>query len=100
MNVGKIIEKSIVNYYYNKYKDLIPHPSTIIRLCILGGVKGTWEEEERCSKTSPLTLISITKPPSNKGKEKVNDVEEEEEKRVENPEHALVLSIDRRREER
>ena len=41
MNVGKIIEKSIVNYYYSNYRGLIPHPSTITRLCILEGVKGT-----------------------------------------------------------
>ena len=62
-------------YYYNNFKDLIPHPSTITRLCILGRVESTWEEKERYRKTSPLILIAITKPPSNKGKEKVQEVE-------------------------
>ena len=55
MNVGKIIETSILNYYRSNYRGLIPQPATITRLCILGGVKGTWEEEERCPKASPLT---------------------------------------------
>ena len=35
MNVGKIIEKSILSYYYNNYKGMIPHPATITRMCIL-----------------------------------------------------------------
>ena len=100
INVGKIIENSILNYYRSKYRGLKPHPTTITRLCILGGVKGTWEEEERCPKTSPLTLTGITKAPSNKGKKKLQEVEEEEERRVENPKQAMVLSIDRIREER
>ena len=65
MNVGKIMERSILNYYGSNYKGLIPHPTTITRLCILGRVEGKWEEEERCPKTSPLTLTGLTKPPSN-----------------------------------
>ena len=36
MNVGNIIETSILNYYHNNYRGLIPHPTTITRLCILG----------------------------------------------------------------
>ena len=98
MNVGKIMEKSIMSYYCINYRGLISHPTIITRLCILGRVEGIWEEEERCPKTYPLTFTGITKPPSNKGKEKVIEVEEE--RRVENPEQALVLSIDRKREER
>ena len=70
MNVGKIIEKSILNYYYINFKGLIPHPFTITRLCMLGRVESDWEEEERCPKNSPHTLTGITKCPSNKGKEK------------------------------
>ena len=93
IKVGKIIEKSILNYYRSKYRGLIPHPTTITRLCILGGVKGTWEEEDRCPKTSPLTLIGITRAPSNKSKKKLQEVEEEEERRLENPKQAMVLSI-------
>ena len=80
---GKIIEKSILSYYCDNYKGLIPYPTTIYIyiyifiyyfyfyfFCILGRVEGIWEEEERCPKTSPLTFTGITKPPSNKGKEK------------------------------
>ena len=55
-SVGKIIENSIIRYYIGGYKGLIPHPTLISRLCILGGVKGDWKEEENCPKTSPLTL--------------------------------------------
>ena len=40
INVGKIIENSIVSYDKRKYKGLIPYPATITRLCILGGVNG------------------------------------------------------------
>ena len=78
----------------------MPYSTTITRLCILGGVKGTWEEEERCPKTFPLTLTGITRAPSYTGKKMLQEVEEEEERRVEIPKHAMVLSIDRRREER
>ena len=39
-SVGKLIENSILGYYRSKYKGLIPHPTLITRLCILGGVKG------------------------------------------------------------
>ena len=60
-------------------------------------MEGNWEEEERCPRTSLLTLIGITKPPSNKGKEKV---QENEEGRKKNTEWALVVSNVRRREER
>ena len=77
LDMGKIIEKPILNYYYNNFRVLIPHPSTITRLSIPGRVEITWKEEERCPKTSPLTLTGITKPPSNKGKEKVREIEEE-----------------------
>ena len=77
INLGKIIENSILSYYRSKYRGLIPHPGTITRLCILGGVKGTWEEET-CPRASPLTLTGITKGPKNKGKEKEVETEEEE----------------------
>ena len=41
MNVGKIIKTSILNYYYRNYRGLMPHPTTITKLCILRGVKRT-----------------------------------------------------------
>ena len=79
-SVGKIIENSILSYYRGGYKGLIPHPTLISRLCILGGVQGDWEEEENCPKTSPLTLTGITKGPKNSGRRRqVEDVREEEE---------------------
>ena len=68
INVGKIIENSIMSYYKRKYRGLIPHPTTITRLCILGGVNADQEEEETCPKASPLTLTGITKGLKNKGR--------------------------------
>ena len=38
-SIGKIIENSILSYYRGGYKALIPHPTLITRLCILGGVE-------------------------------------------------------------
>ena len=70
LNVGKIIENSIMSYYIRKYRGLIPHPTTITRLCLLGGVNGDWENEETCPKASPLTLTGVAKGPKNRGKEK------------------------------
>ena len=68
MNVGKIIENSILDYYNSKFRGLLPHPETITRLCILGDISYLWEEEIKCPKVSPLTLTGITKGPRSKGK--------------------------------
>ena len=79
-SVRKIIENSIMSYYRGGYKGLIPHPSLISRLCILGDVQGDWEEEENFPKTSPLTLTRITKGPKNRNKgRQVETVREKEE---------------------
>ena len=88
-SVGKIIENSIMSYYRGGYKGLIPHPTLISRLYILGGIQGKWEEEENCPKTSPLTLTTITKGPKNRGRgRRVEDVREEEEKaEIQQPQH-------------
>ena len=99
ITLGKIIEKSILNYYYNNFKGLMPHASTITRLCILGRVDFDREEKERCPKTSPLTFIGLTKSPSNKGKEKMQEIEEEE-RRVENPKQAQVVRNVERKEQK
>ena len=77
-SVGKIIENYILSYYKSSYRGLVPHPTLITRLCILGGVEGDWEEEETCPKSSPLTLTGITKGPKNRGKETEVEAEEEE----------------------
>ena len=77
-SMGKIIENSIMSYYREGYKELIPHPALITRLCILGGV-----EEENCRRTSPLTLTGITKGAKNGGKEREAEVTREEEENIE-----------------
>ena len=55
MNVGGLIEGSIRGYHISK-------------LCILAGVRGSWDEEETCPKASPLTLIGVTKGPEIKSR--------------------------------
>ena len=45
-DVGKIIETSIITFHKIMKRGLIPHPTTITRLCVLAGVKGIWTEEE------------------------------------------------------
>ena len=39
LNVGKIIEKSILKYYNSNYRGLVPHLDIITRICILRGVR-------------------------------------------------------------
>ena len=70
INVGKIIEKSILGYYESNCKGLIPHPTTITRLCIEEGVEEEWGTKETYHRASPLTLIEVTKGPKNRGKGK------------------------------
>ena len=79
INVGKIIEKSILGYSESKCRGMIPHPATITRLCIQGGVHEEWGTEETYPKASPLTLTGITKGPKNRGKGKKKETEEEKE---------------------
>ena len=81
-SVGKIIENSILSYCRGGYRGLVPHPALITRLCILGGVEGEWEEKETCPRTSPLTLIGITKGPKNRDKEREAKVAKEEEENL------------------
>ena len=61
--MGRIVEESILEYAKRNFAGNIPHPSLITLLCIKGGVKFNEEEEERCPKTSPLTLIGVLKAP-------------------------------------
>ena len=65
LNAGAIIENSIMRYHEGNKRGLIPHPATITRLCIRAGVKGVWEEEEECLRSSPLTLTGVSKGPRN-----------------------------------
>ena len=75
--MGSLIEGSIRGYHLNNKRGLIPHPVTITRLCILAGVKGSWEEEEVCPKVSLLTLTGVTKGPRNKKHKGIIEVEAE-----------------------
>ena len=61
--MGKLIKSSIRCFHKNVKRGLIPHPTTITRLSILAGVKGTWAEEETYPKVSPLTLTGVIKGP-------------------------------------
>ena len=79
INVGKIIEKSILGYYESNCRGLITHPTTITRLCIEGGVEEEWGTEETYHRASPLTLTEVTKGLKNRGKGKGKEVEEEKE---------------------
>ena len=65
LNAGSIIENSIMKYHEGNKRGLIPHQETITRLCIRAGVKGVWEEEEECPRSSPLTLTGVSKGPRN-----------------------------------
>ena len=70
MNIGILIEESIRGYHHSNKRGLIPHPATITRLCFWAGVKGNWEEEERCPRVSPLTLTGVIRgPKGNRQKE-------------------------------
>ena len=40
-------------------------------------MRGSWDEEETCSKASPLTLIEVTKGPRNKRQKGMVEVEAE-----------------------
>ena len=61
LNVGKIMEESILDYTEGKFSGNIPHPSLITLLCIKGGSKVNEVEEERFLKASPLTLARVFK---------------------------------------
>ena len=60
LNVGKIVEQSILDYLENNFSGNIPHPALITLLCIKGGVTFS-ETEEKCLRSSPLILIGVLK---------------------------------------
>ena len=69
--MGMLIEESIKGYHHSNKRGLIPHLTTITRLCFWAGVKGNWEEEERCPRVSPLTLTGVTRGPKGKRQKEV-----------------------------
>ena len=79
MNIGILIEESIRGYHHSNKRGLIPHPTTITRLCLLAGVKGMWEEEEKCPRVSPLTLTGVTRGPKGKKQKEIMEVDATEE---------------------
>ena len=86
INIGRLIEESIKGYHASNKRGLIPQPTTITKLCILAGVKGVWEEEEKCPRVSPLTLTRVTRGPKGKRQKEVvaADIEVEQEVNEEN----------------
>ena len=79
MNIGILIEESIKGYHHSNKRGLIPYPTTITRLCLLAGVKGMWEEEEKCPRVSPLTLTGVTRGPKGKRQKGIMEVDAEAE---------------------
>ena len=77
ISFGKIIAKSILGYQSSTFWGHIPYPSIIIHLCLKGGVTFDKDEEKKCLAVSHLTLTTITKTLTSKGKEKLKGVEEE-----------------------
>ena len=60
LDLGKIIEESILEYAENNFSGNIPHPTLITLLCIKRGLKVA-EEEENSPKATPLTLTGVFK---------------------------------------
>ena len=71
LNVGTLIENSIMRYHKGNKRGVIPHPATITVLCLKDGVQGAWEIEEEVPLTSPLLLTGVSKGPLNQKKKGV-----------------------------
>ena len=84
--MGSLIKGSIRGYHLSNKRGLIPHQTTITRLCILAGVKGSWEKEEVCPRVCPLTLTRVTKGLGNKKHKGIIEVEAEPTKENDNME--------------
>ena len=62
INVVRIVEISIMDYAKGNFAGNIPHPYLITHKSVIQeGVKFNEEEDERCPKTSPLTLVGVLK---------------------------------------
>ena len=71
INIGAIIENSIMRYHDGNKRGLIPHPATVTILCLKAGVRGDWGTEEEVPLASPLLLTGVTKGPRNQKKKGV-----------------------------
>ena len=61
--MGKIVEQSILDYVENSFSGNIPHHALITLLCIKGVVTFS-EIEEKCPRSSSLTLTMVLKTPA------------------------------------
>ena len=68
INIGTIIENSIMRYHEGNKRGVIPHPATVTILCLKAGVKGDWGTEEEVPLAPPLLLTGVTKGPRNQKK--------------------------------
>ena len=100
INIGTIIENSIMRYHEGNKRGVIPHPATINVLCLKAGVKGAWEAEEEVPLTSPLLLTGVSKGPRNQKKKGVliktreeAPAARQEEENSENPFETNTLSF-------
>ena len=71
INIGTIIENSIMRYHEGNKRGVIPHPGTVTILCLKAGVRGDWEAEEEVPLASPLLLTGVSKGPRNQKKKGV-----------------------------
>ena len=71
INIGTVIENSIMRYHEGNKRGLIPHPATVTILCLKAGVRGDWEAEEEVPLASPLLLTRVSKGPRNQKKKGV-----------------------------
>ena len=71
INIGTIIENSMMRYHEGNKRGVIPHPATVTILCLKAGVRGDWEAEEDVPLTSPLLLTGVSKGPRNQKKKGV-----------------------------
>ena len=61
LNVGKIMEESILDYAEEKFLGNTPHPSLITLLCIKGGVQFNEQEERKGPRPHPSLFLESTK---------------------------------------
>ena len=100
LNAGVVIENLIMRYHEGNKRGLIPHPTTITRLCLRAGVKGTWEKEEECPRVSPLTLTGVSKVPRNQKKKGVIvEADSREENENARQEEDTLLVVDQEEED-
>ena len=95
LNVGKIVEESILDYEQGKFSGNIPHLSLFTLLCIKEGVKFNKAEEERCLKASPLILARVRKAlvKSEKGERREKTRKRKRARTVEDPREPSPITL-------